>query len=472
MQYSVVEYSNLNNDFRLDSEFYKFDYIIKDKEITKYNYLNLYDNKIVYITDGEHGSPDWDINSDINYVTAENIKECYIEDSYFDKISKEQDKKNIRARLQIDDILVYSVGVNAGLAAKAEPQIFPANIPRSVAILRFNNKSLSDFVAVFLNTKYGKYQTKRLQSGNAQPMLALEKIREIKIPILSARFNNYIHNINFKSYQNRMNTKNYYYQAEKLLLKGLKLNTWQPKNQLSYIKNFSETQLAGRYDAEYFKPKYDEIINYIKMNGAEKLINNFDIIRNNGLNYFEDGNIGVIKTKQLRNKFIDFSVEDNTDSILNYPNIVEKDVLFASMGVGSLGKANIFYNYETQAKSFTIDSTLKIFRQKEKAKISPELLLVFLQSKLGQELIYQNIVGSSGIISIYEDYLRELLIPIIDKDIEEKIIKNIQNAHLNNFQSKQLLQIAKIGVEKAIEENEQFATNWMNKELSNLKINL
>ena len=32
----------------------------------------------------------------------------------------------------------------------------------------------------------------------------------------------------------------------------------------SFIKNFSDTCEAGRIDAEYFQPKYDEIINAIK----------------------------------------------------------------------------------------------------------------------------------------------------------------------------------------------------------------
>lgn len=39
-------------------------------------------------------------------------------------------------------------------------------------------------------------------------------------------------------------------------------------------------------------------------------------------------------------------------------------------------------------------------------------------------------------------------------------------------QSKQLLEIAKTGVEKAIEENEEVAINWIEKELQKLNVSI
>lgn len=172
MQYSIVEKAKLNKDFRIDPEFYKTENLLNDTQIKRHNLIDL---QQVFITDGEHGSPEWDENSNIKYITAENIKEGYIQESEFKTISKEQNDRNKRAHLQKDDILIYSVGAYAGLVAKAETHLFPCSIPRSVAIIRVQEKITSDYIVSFLNSKYGKYQMKRLQAGNAQPVLALEK---------------------------------------------------------------------------------------------------------------------------------------------------------------------------------------------------------------------------------------------------------------------------------------------------------
>ena len=205
--------------------------------------------------------------------------------------------------------------------------------------------------------------------------------------------------------------------------------------------------------------------------GKTRLIDNFNIVRNSGLEYHEDGKIGVIKTKQIKDKFIDFNVESKTNLYEDNVIVKNKDVLFASMGVGSLGKTNIYYNFENN-NEFIIDSTLKIFRKKINGSISPELLEAYLHTQIAQELIYQNVVGSSGIISVYESYLQELPIPIINNSVEQKIVENIKTAHLLYYQSKQLLEIAKRGVEIAIEQDENIATNWINQELQKIGVEL
>lgn len=468
MQYSVVNKSVLNGDFRIDPEFYKKDYLKNDVLLKQKKILDM---DKVFITDGEHGTPEYDKTTNIKYITAENIKEGYIQETDFNTISKEQDERNKRAHIQVDDILIYSVGAYAGLVAKAEPHLFPCSIPRSVAIMRLSQKEISDFIVIFLNSKYGKYQMSRLQAGNAQPVLALEKIKELNIPLLSKALVTKVRKINKLAYISRLRAKKQYKTSEKVLLQSLDMLNFQCSQCKSYIKNFSDVQTANRLDAEYFQPKYDEILEIINRNNHTTLIKQFDIIRNSGLEYDSEGKNGVIKTKQIKDRFIDFNVEDRTNQGDSNIIVKNQDVLFASMGVGSLGKANIYYDFEND-DNYIIDSTLKIFRAKTGNTLSPEYLDVYLHSQLARELIYQNIVGSSGIISIYESYLQSLPIPIINRDAEEQIIENVNKAHRLNYQSKQLLEIAKHGVEKAIEENEEIAMQWIDEQLKQIGVTL
>ena len=124
------------------------------------------------------------------------------------------------------------------------------------------------------------------------------------------------------------------------------------------------------------------------------------------------------------------------------------------MGVGSLGKVSLF-SYDGD-KPFVTDSTLRIYRAKKHTHVLPEVLCIFLQSAIGQELIYRYVVGSTGIINI-----AKIPIPILDGEIQKDIAEKVQNSFALRRQSKQLLEYAKQAVEMAIEQGEDAALAWL-----------
>jgi type I restriction enzyme S subunit len=129
------------------------------------------------------------------------------------------------------------------------------------------------------------------------------------------------------------------------------------------------------------------------------------------------------------------------------------------MGVGSLGKVSLF-SYDGD-KQFVTDSTLRIYRAKEAAKVLPEVLFLFLQSAIGQELIYRYVVGSTGIINIYDDDMAKIPIPVLDTATQKDIAAKVQESFSLRRQSKQLLEYAKQAVEMAIEQGEGVALTWL-----------
>ena len=86
---------------------------------------------------------------------------------------------------------------------------------------------------------------------------------------------------------------------------------------------------------------------------------------------------------------------------------------------------------------------------------------LFLQSAIGQELIYRYVVGSTGIINIYDDDIAKIPIPILDGEIQKDIAEKVQNSFALRRQSKQLLEYAKQAVEMAIEQGEDAALVWL-----------
>lgn len=157
--------------------------------------------------------------------------------------------------------------------------------------------------------------------------------------------------------------------------------------------------------------------------------------------------------------FINASALSRKDYIVLYLFVVNNDVVFASMGVGSLGKVSLF-SYDGD-KPFVTDSTLRIYRAKKHTHVLPEVLCIFLQSAIGQELIYRYVVGSTGIINIYDDDIAKIPIPILDGEIQKDIAEKVQNSFALRRQSKQLLEYAKQAVEMAIEQGEDAALVWL-----------
>lgn len=227
--------------------------------------------------------------------------------------------------------------------------------------------------------------------------------------------------------------------------------------------------ISGRLDAEYYHPKYDSIFNSINMYDITTIAQSCFIYKNNCNNYSEDKKeVGVIKTKQLTNSEIKIdSVESFLDFDIAKQNnccyLKNNDIVFASMGVGSLGKVCIYVGDDDR---YVTDSTLKIYRMKPNTKINPEYLCLFLQSEIGQELIYRYVVGSTGIINIYDSDMNNIPIPILDEVVQNDIALKVQESFKLRKKSKQLLEYAKQAVEIAVEQGEGVATNWLlNKEV-------
>ena len=478
MKYSVVNVK----DVRIDNEIFRFDadyfnpLALKTlAQIKKRRFFLIEDDFSVTKLAGFEYTKFFtleNMNSENYYIalTSKNIQNEELNIQEFITIDKNiADTFLKRSKLIPNDVILSYTGEyrRALTLQKYNYQLGP-----NICLIRPRKNYVKSFyLSTFLNSKYGQLLLDKEKTLSAQPTVAMSRIRRIPIPEYNNNFYILIEKIIKLKSQIKQNVEIIYKNSEKLLLKEINIENWTTKYKLWSVKNYSDVKDANRLDAEYFQPKYDEIINILTKNGYTRLIDNFDIVRNSGLEYHEDGKFGVIKTKQIKDKFIDFNVESKTNLYEDNVIVKNKDVIFASMGVGSLGKANIYYNFENNNK-FVIDSTLKIFRKKINGSISPELLETYLHTQIAQELIYQNVVGSSGIISVYESYLQELPIPIINSSMEQKIVENIKTAHLLNYQSKQLLEIAKRGVEIAIEQDEDIATSWINQELQKIGVEL
>jgi len=442
--WSEVTLSKIENFKDFSPEFYKPLYLQLSRKIRTLNPVKV--SNIAYVTDGEHGSPQWDKNSGIRYVTAEFIGPGFIRSGEMKTISARQDAKNKRARLQKNDVLIYSVGAYAGLAALAEERIFPANIPRSVAIIRVINTEIimPGFLSVFLNTKYGLFQSTRFRAGNSQPVLALEKIKQFEIPSIDKEFQIKIHKLNEQAYEKRLKAESLYIQAHEILEKELRLDKVVHENQKSYEVNFSEVIGSHRTDAQCYKPEYIDYEKFLRKKGNYNYLRDVlnSSIKGKQTTTTKDGDLEYVSIKDI--KEIEVFSNEYCKSSARLRVAQKEDLLLAITGA-TIGKVGIV------TRSNYIAYSGDLLSLKVNNKIDPYYLLTVISSPIGQSQCKRWITGSTnGHLSPLD--VNKFVIPRISEELEHQISNLIQSSIKASRESEELLEKAKKQVEDLIEE--------------------
>lgn len=462
MQYSIVNYKTVkeNSDFRIDAEYYHPIYLVIHEKIKSKNNV-LFFSKIKKISSGKN-LPQID-NGKYKFIRTQNIRPILIDDSGM----SETDNVNNLKLLKKGDMLFVRVGEGVGNSS-----IVTENYSKNAFsdnILKLEIKEINPFFcSVFFNSTIGQTYFKRVFKGTARSLISQENFKDIFIPVFKDFFQNLIQSLIEKSQEFIKKSKFLYSQAEQLLLSELELLNWKPKHELAFVKNFSDTQKAGRIDAEYFQPKYDEVIEMIKkykggydeLRGLVKIKDkNFTPKDNETYKYIELSNISS-------NGGIDGYMENFGNELPSRARRkVQKDDIIISSIEGSLESIALITENWTNSLCSTG------FFVVNPDQINPETFLVLMKTKIGQLQLKRGCKGTI-LTAIGKDELLNITLPKIDSDIQIKIKDKIIEMYRAKHLSKSLLEIAKLGVEIAIEKNEEEAEKWIHYELEKIGENL
>jgi len=450
MQYSVVKFNNVKDVFRFDAEYFH-------PVVLKYeNIISLRNGKTLKelgckVVSGPFGSSlksDAYLTSGVPFVRISNLKDFFISENDLMYISEEDNKRLSSSQLKIGDLVLSKVGNTIGIVSKITPEIGNCNISENNLGIRLP-KNLSeffkDYILSHLNSKIGQIQILRLISGNAQPKLNVSDIENLRVPIFPDDFYKQISDLITKSIAQIQVSISFYKKAEQLLLSELELLSWEQKHELAFVKNFSDAKKSDRFDAEYFQPKYEGIIEAVK-----KYKGGFD----------ELGNLVKIKK----------SVEPGSEAYQ------ENGVPF--MRVSNLSKFELSDNNQ-QFVSEELYGELKIHQPKQgeillskdadNKQVLPEYLTLVLNSVIVQKQIERD-AGGSIINHWRPDQVKATIIPILKNDKQKEIKEFIEKSFSDRKLSKSLLEIAKRGVEIAIEKDEKEAKKWISSEVGKIKI--
>lgn len=321
----------------------------------------------------------------------------------------------------------------------------------------------SSTLTIFLNSKYGRQEIEKYSMVSNQANFSPAKFKEIKIPIFSNTFQLEIETFVKTSYQKLEDSKNLYKEAESLLLKELDLVDFTPKNENIAIKSFKDSFMqTGRLDSEYYQTKYDEIekiiseqrsFTYIK-NEFNHIKTSFDKSKN-GYNYIEIGNVNVSDGTNVFN-YVETQVLPANAKI----NVKNGDLLVSTVRPYR-GAVTII---DTSENDLIVSGAFTVLRKKENSKINTQVLQVLLRTNIYKELLLKYNVGTSYPV-IKDDDVLNLVIPIIDISIQNRIEEKIKKSFLLKEESKRLLDLAKKAVEIAIEKDENEAIKIINEEI-------
>ena len=441
---SIIQKSHLEGADRIDSEYYQPEYLKKFSQLKLINHIQL--QEIAHITDGEHGSPIWDEQSDIKYFSAQHVLGGLVDNTNTKTISRIINDRNKRSQLLQGDILLSTVGTvgNAGLITKKN---LPANIDRHVARISLKSGSLEpEYLVVFLNSSYGVFQTTREATGNVQLNLFIDKIKTLLVPSSNQpKISLLVKN----SFNLKDDSELLYQQAEQLLLKKLGLQDFRQNNNLWSVVNFSEVKDANRIDADYFQQKYKDLISKIENHNAKRLGDLVSLQKGfepGSEAYQEEGKtfirVSSISKFGINNQDQKYLHDDLYQKLKdNYEPKVGEILLTKDASPG------IAYFVTNPVEGIISGGILKL---KIKNKIEGEYLALCLNSIIGKMQAERD-AGGSVIVHWKPEQIKNILIPILSEETQQKITDLVKRSHDARKKSKEFLEEAKRKVEEMIE---------------------
>jgi restriction endonuclease S subunit len=470
MQISCVDYKKLDQGTRLDAEYYKPGFLQIEKILRKANCKLLDDvsksiksfgayalcNEMVLVDQG------------IPFIRCKDIKEGFVDFSEVLYIN-EATHRLLSKSAVTSDIVMLTMSGTVGNSTIADPAWkYPINSNQDIAKIETNELINPYYLTIFLNGKYGKSQTERLPVGSIQQHIFIWQLKGLLILVASKSFQNIIAKLYMKGIKSLSDSEVFYRDAEQILLSELGLVNWKPKHRLSFVKNFSDTQASERIDAEYFQPKYEEVVGHTRSykKGNKPL---GEIVKTKDKNFQPKDDV-MYRYIELAN----ISANGNINGFIEAQGkelpsrarckVSAGDVIVSTIE-GSLSSIALITddldNALCSTGFFVVNS----------GKINSETLLVLLKSLVGQLQLKKRCSGTI-LTAISDDEFKRIILPDLSVGIQNDIKKKIIEMYNAKALSKRLLDIAKRGVEMAIEKNEKDAQSWINAELKKLGVKL
>jgi len=447
--WNSINISDVRSGFRIDSEFYRSEYIEKDAELAKLKTLPLY--HLAKVTDGEHGSVKF-IKNGVKYLTAEHVKQGYIDADTARFVSAEVDRRNARASVRAGDVLI-SIKGTLGEVGLAEENLLPANMNRDVAIIKpFSNSVIGEFITTFLRSRFGEYQLAREGSGGVQQMITLERLRSVRIPSIGDAATKEVASIYQKGLKSRQDSIKLYTQAQQLLESELGLDKLRFDKPVGYTARFSDVTSKNRADADFYQVPFVQIhkhldsLNTVTLSGLVTLTKGIEV---GSKTYSTQGRL-FLRVSNITEKGIKVGQSDKYISDESFNTLAKcYQPKIGELLLTKDGTAGTCLVVDEMIDGIISGGIVRLITKSN--EIPVEYLALVINSKICRMQVEQECSGAL-ILHWKPSSIRKLRIPLLPNGRMREIAGLALKSKKLQRQSAQLLEQAKFRVEQLIYE--------------------
>ncbi len=228
------------------------------------------------------------------------------------------------------------------------------------------------------------------------------------------------------------------------------------KNEKFFEEEFSS---IANYDSlrigvKNYRKNYEYLFDFLKSIEMTKLSKTFGYIRNSIAPELDNnGEIKVVKIKQLRNGYIDY---ENCETVLNdfYEKNKERlgirkdDIFVVNRGIGSIGKVDLCE--DVLDEDYLIGGSIYILREL-KEDFNHQFITYFFRSVLGYSQMEFGFFGNTNQIALYLPILNNIQIPNIPLKAQQKIVDEIKAELDEQEETKKRIEAERNKIDKIIE---------------------
>ncbi len=462
LECSEVNFSQVIYNSRIDSEYYKQVYINCEEVIASLANKRMGD--LVDVLTDFHANGSYKSISE-NYEMLDTPDYAYmvrtvdLERKDFFGDVKYVSKKTYdflgKSKLYGGEILINKIG-SPGRTYYMPHLPSKMTLGMNLFLARCNDKCTNEYLYAYLNCSFGRKLIQRFVNGTVPLSIDKASIRNIIVPVFSMKLYKQISRLILISESLYKSHIESYDLAQHILSHELGLDNWQPSKEKISVRSVAEVEQAGRWDAEYYQPKYDEILTLAQDVPNKRLgsIVTIDKSIEPGSSAYQDEGIPFLRVQDLTiHGFGETEIHLDPIAFRDAPRVKADTILLTKDGT-----VGIAYKVEQDEDAITSGAILHLHLNDN--DINPDYLTLVLNSPVVKLQAEQD-AGGSVIQHWKPSEIEKVVIPLLPYAIQEKISNKVQDAFKLRHQSQHLLHVAKRAVEIAIEEDEDAALTYL-----------
>lgn len=262
--WSIVNLSELRGERRLDAEFWQPEYISNEKNLLAKPHTSLGElatsirKGIFFILASEY------VEDGVPFYRSSNVGPIHPREHNLAFISAERDRAEPKTHLCRGDIMLAKTGKHGASVVLCSC----CNVSQDVVALKVDRKKVNPFfMAAYLNTTSGALQLQRWFQGQVQEHLSLIDARNILIPLPEDAIQDKTQQLIEDAENTGQRAAEAYREAGTILTAALGLDHVDLAPRLFYEDTFNHATAAGRFDAEYFSPRMQNVIETLSADG-------------------------------------------------------------------------------------------------------------------------------------------------------------------------------------------------------------